>query len=172
MAWEVLLFFGICVPESPPVEALTRYRMPLSSTKELGKHTLHYCKDANPSCRMWRSVQSPPLLYATFGSITVKSCRRRRLILGGTVCGNLKTALCSGTLEPLRDSRRRASRLSSKRRVPCRGRILSPDDVVSEQSLSEDTVGLPRAIDQVPQEPFSVVRCRRRGIYRRSLLPQ
>ena len=71
------------VPAS--VEALTRYRMPLSSTKELGKHTLHYCKDANLSCRMWRSVQSPPLLYATFGSITVKSCRRRRLILGGTV---------------------------------------------------------------------------------------
>lgn len=83
--------------------------MLLSRTKELGKTHAKDAKDANLSGRMWRPVQSPPLLHATFGSITVKSCHlnRRRLISGGvTVRQPQKLHCAQEPLAQLRNSLR------------------------------------------------------------------
>ena len=133
--------------------------MLLSRTKELGKTRAKDAKDANLSGRMWRPVQSPPLLHATFGSITVKSCHlnRRRLISGGVTVRQPQN--CFVPRNPWR-SFGIPSENKFEAKVPRRGRIVSAVDTLmscQKQSLSEDAWECRVPVDHVPQEPFSVV---------------
>jgi hypothetical protein len=79
---------------------------------------------------MWRSGESPPLLHATFGTITVKSRHRRRLIFEGTTRQpqnghRVQEPLTSGFSSD-------ESREEGSWEVPRRGRIASGVDVVSK----------------------------------------
>jgi hypothetical protein len=106
---------------------------------------------------MWRSVQSPPLLHATFGSIAVKSCHRRRLVPGGGTVRQPQN--CMVLRNPWGASGFPPMGLENKfeAKIPCRERIASAFGVLSKQSLSEDTVGIPRACR--PSTKRAVFRC-------------